>query len=315
MYRSRNFIAVLCVVVLLAVVSAGASASAQGGAIAGRVVNQKGEPVAGATVTATDASGRKRQATTDGEGRFRIEGLAPGSYGVTANAKGFAEAQAAGVVVAEGQAASLDLRLEVAPIDAGSVTVTATGNRANSDPVYTKLRQQPNAQFDSTVYAVNNLVLKRDAATFTLRSGEVYFLPPVEGRTVGAVFVGDGQLTMTPPTEAEKKSLAIFVNDSTLNEDFTQLVLRFSDKTFDELKNSPNASARTGGTHADRARSAYRNTATLLRKRFRTNADIRALADLYAPERPGYFVAFIDGKRHSNLVFQMDPLGIPTVSP
>ncbi|HYO63988.1 MAG TPA: carboxypeptidase regulatory-like domain-containing protein [Pyrinomonadaceae bacterium] len=312
MYRSRKFIGVLCALVLLALAS---TAAAAGGAIAGRVVNQKGEAVVGATVTATDSAGQKRQATTDGEGRFKIEGLAVGTYSVTAAAKGFAEAQAAGVAVADGQTAALELRLEVASIDAGSVTVTATGNRANSDPLYVNLRRQPDARFDTAVYAVNNLVLKRDAATFTLRSGEIYFLPPVEGRTVGAVFVGDGELTLTPPTDAEKKSLAIFVNGETLAEEFTQLVLRFSDKTFEELKNSPNASARPAGTQTDRARSAYRETTTLLRKRFRTNADIRALADLYSPERPGYFVAFIDGKRHSNLVFQMDPLGIPSVSP
>src|SRR6185295_7818222 len=45
------------------------------------------------------------------------------------------------------------------------------------------------------------------------------------------------------------------------------------------------------------------------------NAEIRTLADIYAPDRPGYFTAFINGKKHSKLVFILDPLGIPLVSP
>src|SRR6185503_5040116 len=36
---------------------------------------------------------------------------------------------------------------------------------------------------------------------------------------------------------------------------------------------------------------------------------------LYAPERAGYFTAFIAGKKHSKLIFLLDPLGLPLVSP
>ena len=314
-YVSRKYVPVWCALVLSALATAGAMAAA-GGAVASKVVNARGEAVAGAAVTLTDASGAAvKQTTTDAEGRFRVEGLPPGVYKVKVAAKGYAES-ASEVTVVEGRTAELSVRLEVASIDAGSVTVSAAGTlKPNSDPVYAALRRQPDVPLDATAYAVNNLVLKRDAATFTLRSGEVYFLPPVEGRTVGAVFLGDGEMALTPPTEAEKKSLALFVNDTTITEPFTKLVLRFTEKTLEEVKSSPNATARQGGAQADRARDAFRETTTLLRKRFRTNADIRALADLYSPERPGYFVAFVDGKRHSNLVYQMDPLGIPTVSP
>ena len=42
---------------------------------------------------------------------------------------------------------------------------------------------------------------------------------------------------------------------------------------------------------------------------------MRKLVDLYNPQRPGFFTAFIDGKRFNKLVFQYDPLGIPHVSP
>ncbi len=42
------------------------------------------------------------------------------------------------------------------------------------------------------VAAVSGLTLERDAAQYTLRSGTMYLLSPVAGRTVAAVFLGSG---------------------------------------------------------------------------------------------------------------------------
>ncbi len=73
----------------------------------------------------------------------------------------------------------------------GEVTITST--KANSDPAYKEFRKASEApsSFSGQYATVNNLVLKRDAATFTLRSGEMYFLAPAQGKTTGAVFFGD----------------------------------------------------------------------------------------------------------------------------
>ena len=94
----------------------------------------------------------------------------------------------------------------------GEVTVKAA--KANIDPLYVQLRNLSEGanSFSGEYASVNNLVLSRDAATFTLRSGEIYFLTPAEGKTTGAVFIGDGEITMTPPVEAEKKMLNFFIN-------------------------------------------------------------------------------------------------------
>jgi hypothetical protein len=219
-----------------------------------------------------------------------------------------------GVAVAENQTATLDVKLEVASIGA-DVTVSASGLKANADPIYSQLRQKSLApDAFSNVASVNNLVLKRDAATFTLKSGEVYFMSPVEGRTVGAVFIGEGEVTLTPPTEIEKSSLAVFTKEPSLTEQFTQLVLRFSDKTFDEIKQAPSTKM-GGGAQGARARELYREKENFLRKELRVNMETRTLTDLYTPERPGYFMAFIGGRRWSKLLFILDPLGIPDVSP
>src|SRR5205085_8252943 len=72
-------------------------------------------------------------------------------------------------------------------------------------PILRKLSDDKTA-FSGEYATVSNLVLKRDAATFTLRSGEIYFLTPVDGKTSGAVFFGDGEISMTPPVEDRKST-------------------------------------------------------------------------------------------------------------
>ena len=70
----------------------------------------------------------------------------------------------------------------------GEVTVRA------DDPVYKGLRSLSSVSdaFSGDYAAVSNVVLKKDAAVFTLKSGEVYFLKVLDGKTTGAVFIGSG---------------------------------------------------------------------------------------------------------------------------
>jgi hypothetical protein len=292
-------------------------ASAAGGELSGTVTDPKGAVVVGATVTVYPEGGGQPVATvkTDAQGQYKIPSVPPGSYTVGVVAEGFGPVMSERQTVAEGKAARLDFKLEVASVET-SVTVTATGAKPNSDPAYVALRSQGDAQDFTGEYAqVTNLVIKRDAATFMLAAGELYFLPPVEGRVTGAVFVGEGSMTLTPPVEYEKRSLALFTGEPSITEQFTKLALRFTDKTYEEIKASPQAKMSTNGPQAARAKELYGDNLYLLRKRLRTNMELRVLVDLYTPERPGFFVAFIGGKRFEKLVFQMDPLGIPEVSP
>ncbi|HEY6122616.1 MAG TPA: M1 family aminopeptidase, partial [Pyrinomonadaceae bacterium] len=96
---------------------------------------------------------------------------------------------------------------------------------------------------------------------------------------------------------------------------FTNLVLRFTDNTFDYVKASPNATIADGGSQASRAHDLFRDNQELVRKRLRDNRELRTLADIYAPRRPGFFNAFINGKRYNKLVYVFDPQGIPEVAP
>lgn len=288
-----------------------------GGRIEGKVTDPKGAAVAGAAVTITDETGQQKfTAVTDQQGHYKVEGLPAGVYTVVITASGFSDARKETVKVAEGAGVLVDLRMEIAPIES-KVEVAGGATRANSDPVYQQLRQQAKSaqDFSGSYATVNNLVLKKEGATFTLRSGEIYFLAPVEGRYTGGVFIGDGEFSLVPPTENEKNSLKILTNEPGITEQFSSLTLRFTDKTFDEVKNSPSVKMGSSGPQANRAADMFRENQTLLRKQLRDNSELRVLADLYAPERAGFFTAFINGKRFSKLVYLFNPLGIPEVSP
>lgn len=54
-----------------------AVSTASPGALAGRVVDAQGEPIAGATVLVAQADGAPHQAITDADGRYRIVGIPP----------------------------------------------------------------------------------------------------------------------------------------------------------------------------------------------------------------------------------------------
>lgn len=69
----------------------------------------------------------------------------------------------------------------------------ATGKAPNANAMYQQLRT---ASPSGEISSATNLVLKRDAGTFSFRSGTFYFLTPVNGKVTGAVFVGDGSFTL-----------------------------------------------------------------------------------------------------------------------
>ncbi|MBO0910367.1 MAG: carboxypeptidase regulatory-like domain-containing protein [Acidobacteria bacterium] len=88
-------------------------AQAQTGTLSGKVIDQTGAVIPQATVTATAPDGKETAATTNQEGSFQIQGLAPGTYRVSAGAKGFAAIEKPDVEIAAGKRQSLNLSLQV----------------------------------------------------------------------------------------------------------------------------------------------------------------------------------------------------------
>jgi Carboxypeptidase regulatory-like domain/Peptidase family M1 domain len=290
-------------------------AYAAGGRIEGKITDPKGAAIPNAAVTVTnDVTKQEFKATSDSQGRYKVEGLPAGIYSVSVAVKGFNDGRRADVKVQDDSAATVDVRMEISPVEA-QVKVP-TGQKGNQDPIYQSIRQLGKGDDFGGPYAVvNNLKFKRDAANFTLKSGELYFITPIEDKVTAAVFIGDGEMSLTPPTDIEKRSLSIFTGEGAITEQFSKLVLRFTDKTFEEIKSSPNATMKTGGPNSSSARGAYRDNQDLLHKRLRDNRDLRTLYDIYDKTREGFFTAFIDGKRFNKLVYILEPLGVPNATP
>lgn len=94
------------------------------GAIGGVVTDQSGAIVPGANITASNpGTGSAAMATTDGNGRYLIGHLQPGTYSMEISAKGFARFKATSVIVEIGRVTTIDASLGV---QAQVETVVAT---------------------------------------------------------------------------------------------------------------------------------------------------------------------------------------------
>ncbi|HEX8500379.1 MAG TPA: carboxypeptidase regulatory-like domain-containing protein [Pyrinomonadaceae bacterium] len=126
--------------VCAAVVLCGAFAAAQQslGTLRGNVKDELGGVIIGAAVTASDAAGVEKTATTDEQGNYAFSGLAPGRYAVRINQEGFAPYENLAVEVQAGRTDPLDIVLTVA-IEQEEVTVTAEA------PVGTEAESQAGA--------------------------------------------------------------------------------------------------------------------------------------------------------------------------
>ena len=54
---------------------------------------------------------------------------------------------------------------------------------------------------------VRALTLTRDAGTFHFGDGQIHLLEPIDGRMIGAVFVGEGRFEMAAPERVEQDQL------------------------------------------------------------------------------------------------------------
>ncbi len=95
------------------------------GDIVGTITDPSGAAIPKAKVTATDtAKGLSRSTLTDEHGEYRLSGLAPSTYDVSAEAQSFQSATERNVLLTVGQTALIDLRLVLSQV-AQNVEVTA----------------------------------------------------------------------------------------------------------------------------------------------------------------------------------------------
>ncbi len=130
----------LCLLVLSSAVSA--QSSSVSGDIRGTLTDPSGAVLPRVTVTALDPqTGLQRTAASDSTGQFRLTGLPPATYEVSAQLSGFATGVRKGVGVAIGQTVISDFQLKVSSLavqievtDVPPVVETERGSQANSVP-------------------------------------------------------------------------------------------------------------------------------------------------------------------------------------
>ena len=157
----------LASVLLLAICTIPGSqlARAQGvgssGDLTGTISDPAGGNVPGAKVTVSDETkGVQRSAVTDERGSYRVSGLAPSTYKVTAEHSGFSTEIVRNVVLNVGQTVVLDLQLKLAGV---SSTVEVS---SEAPVVETQRGSQANTLTQN--YIVDLPIDRRDYLTFTL---------------------------------------------------------------------------------------------------------------------------------------------------
>jgi hypothetical protein len=179
---------------------------------------------------------------------------------------------------------------------------------ANSNGVYQALRSVGPAG-DGVL--VKDLTLQREGGVFQFAQGSFYFYGAVNGVVTGAVFSGSGHFTLSPKAVSEQRSLALLTKSNSMEQDFSTLVLRFTDGTADEIRK---ASAGTAGAVTAQAGQAAASLAKDFRTTVHENYDIRLLSDLLAG-KPGhlFMASFRMGGALTgrNVLFTVDPQEVP----
>jgi len=117
---------------LLCLAVAQSAAAPLTGTLSGAVTDPSGAVIPGATVRVTDATGQTREVQAGMEGRYVLEGLAPGKYTLRITAPDMAAFERAGVEVKAGTAQALDAELELT-IEKEEITVSDT-SKVDVDP-------------------------------------------------------------------------------------------------------------------------------------------------------------------------------------
>jgi len=276
--------------------------------ISGTVKDPSGGVVIGARIEITGGNlSQPLLLISEESGKFTAPNLNAGKYTVRASKEGFDEL----VTTVELQGAT-EVLLNLA-ITAQQTSVTVNEKSlafANSDSVYRQLR---NVGLGDT-FGCENITLPMDVGTFELKSGTITFLAAIGKYETGAIFVGRGHFTLKPLLPLDINEMTRRAGSATAEEDFTEVVFRFSPDQFSEFaavlgsKTDTPAEASSVFQHwKDRVRHRHEVpqglTQALLESETIDNVDADVLAAIYNPKHPPFFNAYMHGTPHKDLRF------------
>jgi hypothetical protein len=168
-------------------------------------------------------------------------------------------------------------------------------------------------------FLVENIVLKRDQGTVTLKSGTIAFTPKVNGRDTEAIFEGEGTFSYQPAFSIDKDRLQNLAGFTTVAETFDRALLAFTDKTGDEIRGQAHAVSASPklADGLKEFRKQLRNRPTSARSMWEymltsenmDNIEADLLTDLYNPSQPGFFTIYMHGKHAAGLRYLVKPRG------
>src|SRR5271165_2465995 len=276
--------------------------------ITGTIKDPSGAVIAAARIEITGGTlSQPLVLTSDSSGKFAAPNLQPGKYSIRVSKDGFDDLTT--TVDLQGSA---DLPLTLT-ITAQQTTVTVTGKAAafaNSDPAYRQLRD---AGLGDT-YRVENVTLPWDVGTFQLKSGTLTLFALVNRFETGAIFVGQGHFTLKPLATLDVTELTRRSGAPTAEEDFTEVVFRFTPGEYPKF--APALSAKTDTP--PEAATAFQHWKEKVRHRHEVpegltqeflesesidNVDADVLAAIYNPKHPPFLNAYMRGSPHKDLRF------------
>lgn len=141
--------------------------NAGSGTLRGYVFDPKGDAIAGASVSVTNAETMEgRYSISGGDGQYRFEGLTPGSYHLTIKAQGFAESEVRYITVRADDNNQVDQTLSIARVVA-EVDIQALEQTAISGAAAMMMPTDPlvKAALEDDLEALKNVLLTRPDAS------------------------------------------------------------------------------------------------------------------------------------------------------
>jgi hypothetical protein len=276
--------------------------------ISGTVKDPSGAVVAGARIEIT--GGDLAQAlvlTSDESGKFVAPNLSAGKYSVRVAKDGFDE------VITDVDlhgTADLALSLKITTPETRITVSERSAAFANSDAVYRQLRSEGLGD----TFRCESFILPVDVGTFELKSGTITLLAMVNKFETGAVFVGQGHFTLKPLATLDKNEMVRRSGSPTAEEDFTEVVFRFSPDQFSQFApalasraDMPTEAANAFQHWKDKVRHRHEApeglTQAFLEDETIDNIDADVLAAIYNPKHPPFFNAYMHGTPHKDLRF------------
>ena len=156
--------------------------------------------------------------------------------------------------------------------------------------------------------SVGHVVIRRDAALFSLDGGTLYLLGPMGGRSVAAVYLGAGTFTYAPASRLEQRRLTRAFKGDPLVAPLAAVVFVFSDSTLAELGRTMTFAA--AGQLPGDARGRVREMLDFVSDPDSKSPDPDFLGDLLNGTSSDLFYAHVVRSSGDPVMFMLDPYAV-----